>query len=38
MAELSTLGDVIRKIVQDHGEKALLDSQFTLAEMIQVKK
>lgn len=31
MAELSTLGDVIRKIVQDHGEKALLDSQFTLA-------
>lgn len=31
MANLNTLGDVIRKIAQDHGEKVLLDSQFTLA-------
>jgi len=31
MSEQKTLADVIRKIVQDHGEKALLDSQFTLA-------
>ena len=31
MANLTTLGDVIQKIAQDHGEKALLDSHFTLA-------
>lgn len=31
MAKPTTLGDVIREIAQGHGEKALLDSQFTLA-------
>lgn len=31
MTSLTKLSDVIYKIVQDHGEKALLDSQFTLA-------
>ena len=31
MANPTTLGDVIQKIAQDHGEKSLLDSHFTLA-------
>lgn len=31
MSNSNTLGDVIRKIAQEHGEKALLDSRFTLA-------
>lgn len=31
MTNPNTLGDIIRKIAQDHGEQALLDSQFTLA-------
>lgn len=31
MSNLITLGDVIQKITQDHGEKSLLDAQFILA-------
>lgn len=31
MENLTSLGSVIQKIAQDHGEKALLDSHFTLA-------
>ena len=31
MTNANTIGDIIQKISQDHGEKKLLDAQFTLA-------
>jgi len=36
MTKPTALGDVIRIIAQDHGEKALLDSNFTLAVFMDI--